>query len=82
MRQEVRNGDLPDVVIHHPHWTDTSRTWSTALAGLCATLKPKAYASSGRWYRPVPWGGPRRRKRLDVVLECTSSIDVATVIVR
>jgi hypothetical protein len=36
----------PDVILHHPHTTESFRTWQTAWAGACNLLHPAAWASA------------------------------------
>jgi len=63
----------PDVVLQHPHQTDTAGTWRGGWAKLTKMLKPRAYAS-GIAYWPQP--GETLRKPLDQVLKGTARGDV------
>jgi hypothetical protein len=78
MRRTIRTGKATETVLHHPHWTDSANIWKTALSGLEKIVKPKVFASSGRWWR----NGLRRRMKLNICLARTGSNDVASVIIR
>lgn len=47
----------PDVVLHHPHTTESHRTWQTAWAGARKLLHPAAWASAIHYpgpFKPCP----------------------------
>lgn len=68
----------PKIVLHHPHTTDSTRTWATAW-GVLKIMVPsvKKYASAGRYYNP----DGEQRSDLDEVLEKTKSADTLDFIV-
>lgn len=62
----------PTVVLQHPHYTDTPRTWRMPWKSLEKTYKPTVWASGICHYRS-PKGGPIREKKLSKVLDQTRS---------
>lgn len=60
--------ERPEIVLHHPHTTDSSRIWTASWNELEKTARSiEKYAGSGRYYRSE---GPQRSP-LDVVLKKT-----------
>ena len=48
---------IPDIVLQHPHTTDTSKTWTSGISGLQKILPTlENFASAGRFFRE---GGTR-----------------------
>jgi hypothetical protein len=60
---------IPEVVLQHPHTTDTPNIWMGGWAGVKRMLKPTAYASGICYYNPAT--PKRRRADLDEVLSRT-----------
>lgn len=57
----------PSLVLHHPHTTDSIRTWAAAWSGLKKELPiVKIYASAGRYYN-----SKGERSKLEDILEKT-----------
>lgn len=44
--------EKPDVVLHHPHTTDSHKTWIAAWKCIEKILPNRPYLGSGRYYRP------------------------------
>lgn len=44
--RKLSKGHRPEVVLHHPHWTDSPRIWQTAWGGVRKLLKPPVWASA------------------------------------
>jgi hypothetical protein len=44
--RKIAKESRPDVILHHPHTTESFRTWQTAWAGACKLLHPAAWASA------------------------------------
>ena len=59
--------EKPEIVLQHPHTTDSVLTWTTAWRGLVREVPSvRVYASAGRYYRPKG-----ERSSLNDVLEKT-----------
>lgn len=58
----------PEVILHHPHTTDSPKTWQTAWAGARKLLHPAAWASAIHYP-----GASQSRATLDSVLAHTRS---------
>lgn len=72
IKNEFRNTtkkERPDIVLQHPHTTDSVQTWAAAWAGLKKLLPEIRYASAGRYYKPEG-----ERSKLERVLEKTKNV--------
>jgi hypothetical protein len=76
VREEVR-GFEPTVVLHHPHGTDTARTWALSWSALRTAL-PSARTFASAIRHKNPWASSERQP-LDQVLRDTRSADDATI---
>jgi hypothetical protein len=69
----------PQVVLHHPHTTDSSRIWATAWSGVSKCIPFARIYSSGIHYKNIK-GGPQR-KPLEKVLIATALGNVKNTII-
>ena len=74
MAQERR----PELLIWHPHKSDTPRTWIPGLGGLRKELPGIRYASAGMYYN----NGASPRASLDSVLKHTKNVPTLDLIVK
>lgn len=74
--QKLANKFHPEIVLHHPHHTDRSKTWATGWAGVLRYLPQVKVYSSGINYE---YRG-RRRQPLGVLLRKTMHGDVTDYI--
>lgn len=61
----------PELVIHHPHYTDSIIIWSTALGGLKKDLPGIKFVSGGRYFNQ----NGNQRSPIESVLDRTKNID-------
>ena len=75
--RELAKEERPEIVLQHPHTTDSVRTWAGAWRGLLREVPSvRVYASAGRYYRPEG-----ERSSLDEVLENTERSNTLDFIV-
>lgn len=77
--QKACNAHKPKVVLHHPHYTDSSRIWATAWSGVREFIPTVHTYSSAIHYENIYGGGPRQP--LDKVLAGTQRGNIQSVIV-
>jgi hypothetical protein len=68
----------PELVIHHPHYTDSIRIWSTALGGLKKDLPGIKFVSCGKYYNH----DCNQRSPIESVLDRTKNIDTIDFILK
>lgn len=78
MRRLLRH-DGVDVVLHHPHGTDSPNVWRTAWVGVRRLLPDAGAMASGIAYYPKHG---KRRRRLREVLAATKFGDVVDIVVK
>ena len=70
--------EKPDLLIWHPHKSDTPRTWLAGLCGLKRMLPNISYAGSGIYYN----GGLAPRASLSQVLRGTKNLATIDLVVK
>ncbi len=72
------NDSKPVLVIHHPHYTDSVRIWSTALGGLKKDLPGIKFVSAGRYFNQ----DGDQRSTIESVLDKTKNVGTIDFIFR
>lgn len=76
--RQMARGRRPELLIWHPHKSDTPRTWIPGLGGLRKELPGIGYVSAGIYYNE----GEKPRAGLDSVLKHTANVPVTDMIVK
>lgn len=77
--QRICDSFRPQVVLHHPHLTDSSKTWSTGWSGVRKFIPTTHTYSSGIHYKNLY--GNARRQSLEKVLKGTAKGNVQDIII-